>query len=513
MGDRKEAPCLVGLDLGTTGAKAGVIESSGRIVSTATMAYDTATPRPGWAEQDPSDWWRASCEAVRGAVEASGADRGKIAGIGLSGQMHGSVFLDRDETVIRPCILWCDQRASPQCDWITGTIGIEQLALWVGNPALAGFTAPKVLWLRENEPDAYARVKRLLLPKDYINLRLTGEAATEVSDASGTLLFDVRERTWSKAMVDALDIPSDWLPPVHESGDAIGGLTREAAEATGLREGTPVAAGGGDNACGALGMGALLGGQVAVSIGSSGTVLSPMKEPRVDPEMRLHSFCHAAPGTWYLMGVTLSAGMALRWFRDELGEPERGEALKRGVDPYELLTETASLAPAGCDGLVFLPYLTGERTPHADPEARGVLFGLDLTKTRAHVVRSVIEGITFGLKDSLSIMRDMEVPLAEVITGGGGSRSRMWRQLQADIFELPITRAGTSDAAMLGAGLLAGVAAGVYRSVEEACRQAVDFDERHEPDPGNFGAYRAAYSLFRSLYPALEAHFCAYGQR
>ncbi|HEY5532118.1 MAG TPA: xylulokinase [Candidatus Anoxymicrobiaceae bacterium] len=502
-----KGPFLVGLDLGTTGAKAGVIGTTGAVMATSFVSYETSTPRPGWAEQDPADWWDAATRSVRDAVESSGAEPGDIAGIGVSGQMHGSVFLDGSGTVVRPCILWCDQRTSSQCEQITRTIGLDRLSKWTGNPALPGFTAPKVLWLRKNEPDCYGRVRRLLLPKDYINLRLTGVESTEMSDASGTLLFDVGSRNWSGPMLDALEIPTGWLPPVFESGDRIGGLSPDAAKATGLPEGTPVAAGGADNACGALGMGVLEPGRIAVSLGSSGTVLAPTSTPVHDPEMRLHSFCHAVPGTWYLMGVMLSAGLALRWFRDELGELEVTEASRLGIDPYEILIDEASMAPVGCDGLTFLPYLSGERTPHTDPDARGVLYGLDLTKRRAHMVRAILEGVTFGLEDSLEIMRDMGVPLDEVVSGGGGSRSRFWRQVQADVFELPITAAGTSDSAMLGAGILAGVAAGVFDSVNDACSALSSNGERLEPDESTFGAYHKAYLRYRNLYPSLKMQF------
>jgi len=512
MNVRKYGPFLVGLDLGTTGAKAGVIDGSGAIVSSSFVTYKTSVPFPGWAEQDPSEWWRAATRSVRTAVDSSGVAIGSITGIGVSGQMHGSVFLDDSGEVVRPCILWCDQRTSSQCEWINRTVGTELLAKWTGNPALPGFTAPKILWLEENEPESYRRVRHILLPKDYINMRLSGITATEVSDASGTLLFDVRSRRWSAPMLDALRIPAEWLPPVLESGDMIGGLSSEAAEATGLMEGTPVAAGGADNACGALGMGVLSPGRIAVSTGSSGTVLAPTNAPMEDPEMRLHSFCHAVPGTWYLMGVMLSAGLALRWFRDELGEPETSLAQARGVDPYDLLIDTASGAPAGSEGLTFLPYLTGERTPHADADARGVLFGLDLTKKRSHVLRAVVEGITFGLKDSITIMREMDVPLYEVVAGGGGSRSRFWRQVQADVFELPIISAGTSDAAMLGAGLLGGVASGVWSSPTEACNATSSYGERLEPEPDSFAAYRAAYERYRGLYPALKSEFARTAQ-
>jgi xylulokinase len=377
----------------------------------------------------------------------------------------------------------------------------------VANPALPGFTAPKVIWLRDNEPERYAAVRTLLLPKDYINLRMTGELATEVSDASGTLLFDVRRRAWSLEMLERLKIPKEWLPPVFESYEAIGNLTKEAAEATGLPAGIIVAAGGADNACGALGMGVVAPGDVAVSIGTSGTVLAPTREPVSDPAMRLHSFCHATGGTWYLMGVMLSAGMSLRWFRDQLGEPERTLALQRDIDPYELLSQKAAEAPAGCEGLVFLPYLSGERTPHADPFARGVFFGLDLTKTRAHVIRSVMEGVVFGLYDSIGIMRELGVSLTNVVAGGGGARSALWKRMQADVFGVPIVTPRETDAAMLGAALLAGVASGVYTSVEEACTAAVSYTGRIEPDPSDREAYGRAYTRFRSLYPALEEIF------
>ncbi|MFH1150931.1 MAG: xylulokinase [Actinomycetota bacterium] len=495
---------MLGLDLGTTGAKAGVMDVEGKVLGTSSAGYPTETPRPGWAEQDPALWWEASCRAIRGALSASGVAADDVAGVGVSGQMHGSVFLDGSGGVVRPCILWCDQRTGPECALIEEKVGRESLAGLVGNPALPGFTAPKVLWLARNEPDSFERVRWLLLPKDYINLMLTGETVTEVSDASGTLLFDVAGRRWSEPMLQALEIPAEWLPPVIESAQPAGRVTAEAARATWLVEGTVVAGGGADNACGALGMGVLEPGQVAVSIGSSGTVLAPTATPIVDERMRLHSFCHARPDTWYLMGVMLSAGLSLRWFRDALGEPERSEAEALGRDPYELLDKTASRAPAGCEGLVFLPYLTGERTPHADPDARGVLFGLDLTKGRSHVVRSVLEGVVYGLRDSLSLMREMGVPVTTVLSGGGGARSSLWRRIQADAFGMPVTVAGNPDAAMLGAGLLGGVAAGLFDSVDEACDRAVRYGETIEPDPAAGPAYDRAYEVYRALYPALR---------
>jgi xylulokinase len=504
-GDKR--PLIMGLDLGTTGVKAGVIDASGRVLATSTVEYATSTPRPGWAEQDPSDWWGASAVAMRAALSSPEVSADDVVGIGVSGQMHGSVFLDEAREVVRPCILWCDQRTERQCHRITERIGAGNLARLVGNPALPGFTAPKILWLEENERSSFERVTKVILPKDYINLRLTGRLATEVSDASGTLLFDVRARTWSDEMLEQLGLSRDLLVDVLESSERLGSVTAQAAGATGLREGTAVAAGGADNACGALGMGVAAEGQVAVSIGSSGTVLAPTSTARVDPGMRLHAFCHAAPDTWYLMGVMLSAGLSLRWFRDEMGEPEVTRAAAAGKDAYELFDETAAGAPPGCEGMTFLPYLSGERTPHADPNARGVLFGIDLTKRRSHIVRAVMEGVTFGLDDSISLMKEMGVPLETVVAGGGGSRSRLWKQMQADVFELPIRAAGVPDAAMLGAALLGGVASGIYPTVTDACSAAVSYAEEFVPDLANLDAYRTARARYRKLYPALKPLF------
>jgi len=502
----KSRTLLVGLDLGTTGAKAGVFDG-GRLLSAATVEYPMSTPAPGWAEQSPEDWWGASKQALRQALDRSGSEPEEVAGVGLSGQMHGAVLLDSDGRPLRPCILWCDQRTSRQADRIRDLLGEKRLSELTCNPSLTGFTAPKLLWVRDNEPELFDRVDTLLLPKDYINFMLTGRRSTEVSDASGTLLFDVSERRWSEEMLSALDIPRSWLPEVLDSVDRAGTVSRAAAEATGLPEGAVVAAGGADNACGALGMGVLRPGDVAVSVGSSGTVLAPLDSPLRDPEMRLHTFCHAAPGKWYVMGVVLSAGQALRWFRDELGEPEVSMARERGVDEYSLLDETASRAPAGSGGVVFLPYLAGERTPHADPFARGVFFGLDLSKKREHLVRSVMEGVVFALDDSVRLMKGLSVPMEHVISGGGGARSDLWRSMQADVFGLPVARAGEPDAAMLGASMLAGAASGAYGSIDEAVSCCVSNGEPIDPDPDEAEKYRPSRETFARLYPALKDIF------
>lgn len=504
MAERGREAVFLGLDLGTTGAKAGVVDSSGNLLGTSARAYETRVRKPGWAEQDPQAWWQAASRAISAAIAASGVEPGSVRGVGVSGQMHGAVFLDSAGEVVCPCIIWCDQRTAVQCDAIVSKVGNERLAALAGNPAMPGFTAPKILWLKDNDPESFARVDKVMLPKDYINFRLTGNIATEPSDASGTLLFDIRELRWAGQLLDELEVPLSWLPPVLGSSEEVGTVRREAAAETGLAEGTPVAAGGADNACGAIGMGVISEGMTAVSIGSSGTVLAPTASPVVDPELRLHSFCHAVPGTWYVMGVMLSAGMSLKWFADVLGEPEAGEAVREGRDRYELLDETASLAPPGCEGLIFLPYLTGERTPHADPDARSVLYGLDLSKGRPHVIRSVLEGVVYGLNDSMSLIREIGARTDTVVSGGGGSRSALWRQMQADVFEVPVVPAGESEAAMLGAALLGSVAAGERSSVGEAVAAAVRYGETVDPDPANAKAYRRAYREFRALYPALS---------
>ncbi len=496
------SPLLVGLDLGTTGARAGVFDG-GDLLAWAACAFPIQTPQPGWAEQAPADWWKASSTAISGAIEKSSVRAADIVGIGVSGQMHGSVFLDSSLEPVRQCILWCDQRTASQAEAITARVGAARLSELTCNPSLTGFTAPKVLWLRENEPGSFARVEKLMLPKDYINLELSGAVATDVSDASGTLLFDVAARRWSDEMLEALEIPRSWLPDALDSAQVAGRVTAEASRATGLPEGAVVVAGGADNACSALGMGVLREGAVAVSTGSSGTVLTPVASPLRDPAGRLHTFCHAVPDTWYLMGVVLSAGAALRWFRDELGEPEVSRAGELGIDPYELLDATASQAPPGCEGLVFLPYLAGERTPHCDPDARGVLFGIDLSKRREHVVRSVMEGVVFALDDSFRLIRELGAPMERIVSGGGGARSALWRSMQADVFGLPVTTAGNTEAAMLGAAMLAGVGSGVFPTLADAARACVSSGETLQPDPERGRLYAASRLRFSELYPAI----------
>jgi xylulokinase len=506
------ADYVLGIDVGTTGTKALLVDTAGQVVARATHDYPLHTPRPGWAEQDPHDWWQAAVAAIREVMAQSGARPEGVLGLGLSGQQHGSVFLDKDGHVLREALLWCDQRTAAQCDWIHRTVGLDRVVAETSNPVLTGFQAPKIIWLRDNEPDLYARLRMILLPKDYVRYRLSGEFATEVSDAAGTSLLNVPKRQWSQVMLAALGLTEDMLPRVYESPVASTSLSQAAAEATGLRPGTPIAGGGGDNACSAVGNGVIEEGIVAVSVGTSGTVFAPMLEPKVDPKLRVHTFCHAVPEQWHAMGVMLSAGGSLRWFRDALCAEEKEEAARRGVDPYEVITAEAATAPIGSEGLLCLPYLTGERTPHADPHARGVFVGLGLRHTKAHMARAVMEGVCYGLRDSLEILREMKLPIREIRNTGGGSRSPFWRQMQADVFRAPLMGMAIDEGAAFGAALLGGVAGGVWPDVPAACAAAVRTKEPVKPDRKASSVYSRYYRVYRSLYRSLKRDFARIAQ-
>lgn len=487
--------CLLGIDLGTSGVKAILLSADGTTgpFAESTVSYPLSTPHSGWSEQDPADWWNGTAQVIRTVVE-----RGvNIEAVALSGQMHGATLLNSSGQVLRPAILWNDQRSAAECGLITNQIGLTTLVEWVANPALAGFTAPKILWIRQHEPDVYRRIAHVLLPKDYVNFCLVGEMASEFSDASGTLLFDVVHRCWSEEMLHALNVPRSFLPAVHSSTDVIGHVTREAACATGLREGTPVVAGGADNACAAIGMGVVRQGQVLSSIGTSGTMLAPNVQPRIDPLGRLHTFAHAVPDTWYLMGVVLSAGGSLQWLRDALGD----------TVSYDSLLREAAAIPEGSDGLIFLPYLSGERTPHGDADARGVFFGLSLNHRRAHLVRSVLEGVTYALADSVAIMRDIGIEVGTIRATGGGSRHPLWRQIQADVFHAPVEIGASDMGPALGAAILAGVGVDVFPSVTDAVDRVVKISQGAEPGRVANTVYRRYHALFDSLYPTLAPHF------
>ncbi|MBE7558092.1 xylulokinase [bacterium] len=491
---------LVGLDVGTTGAKAALYDETGRRVAASTSEYPLVTPRPGWSEQDPQAWWEGTLAALEAVVAEAGVSPQAIAGLGLSGQMHGSVFLDAEGAPVRPAILWNDSRTARQCDEIAQRLGLEILTSVTCNPPLTGFTAPKVLWLREHEPQNYRRVAHLVLPKDYIRFKLTGTLAADPSDAAGTLLFDVPHGEWSREVLQRLEIPVSWMPPVVASGAPAGELRPEVAKRLGLPAHIPVAAGGADNACAAVGSGAVREGQGIVSLGTSGTIVAPMASPVMDPKQRVHTFNHAVDRLWYLMGVVLSAGLCLRWVRDELARDVVAKAREQGRDAYDLLTELAAEAPPGCEGLVFLPYLMGERSPHKNPDARGMFFGLTYRHRRAHLIRAVLEGVSFALRDSVEIIRGLGVRFKHLRATGGGGRSLFWRQMLADVFNVPIARLNQEEGACLGAALMGGVAAGVYVSLPAAAESVINVVE--VTDPNEPELYEEPYRLFRALYPA-----------
>ena len=489
----------LGIDVGTTAVKALVVDEVGAVAGEAESPMEVSVPQPGWAEQDPDDWWHGTVEAVRDACARAGVR--DVAAIGLSGQMHSSVLLDGADRVLRPAILWNDVRTTAQCRFITETVGKTGLRRLVGNPALEGFTAPKLLWVRDEEPGIFDRARAVLLPKDYVRLLMTGEKATEPSDAAGTLLFDIRRGRWSEGMVAALELDPAMLPPVRGSASVTGRLTPSAAVALGLRQGTPVVGGGADNAAAAVGSGVIGEGAMQTSIGTSGTVVAPIERPRVDPGMRIHSFNHAVPDTWYLMGVVLSAGAALAWFR-------RALAGREGAGPgYDELIAEGADTPPGADGLTFLPYLTGERTPHADSNARGVFSGMHAGHERGHMIRAVLEGVTFALRDSLELMRRLRVDAEEAVAVGGGARSPVWRQVQADVLGVPVVTIAPAGGAPYGAAVLATAGSGGFASVEAVCRAWIRPLDRVEPDPETAEAYGLAYERYRKLYPRLKRHF------
>ncbi|HTG92391.1 MAG TPA: xylulokinase [Pyrinomonadaceae bacterium] len=488
--------CL-GIDVGTGGTRAVLIDGAGQIVASETIEHiPFASPQTGWAEQDPDDWWRASVAAIRAVLSHHNVTPDSIAAIGLSGQMHGAVLLDADDKLLRPSIIWCDQRSEVQCQQLTEQIGASRLIELTCNPALTGFTLPKILWVKDHEPEHWRRLRSLLLPKDYVRLRLTGDKAIDVADASGTLLLDVSARQWSREMLDTAGINDNVLPRLFESPEITGSVSQSAAELTGLRAGTPVVAGAGDQAAGAVGMGIVKPGSVSATIGTSGVVFAATNNPALDPKGRVHTFCHAIPNRWHVMGVTQGAGLSLRWFRDQFD-----------LAPYDQLTAEAADVPAGANNLLWAPYLMGERTPHLDPNARAALVGLTASHTRAHVVRAILEGVAFSLRDSLEIFRDMNVPIESIRLGGGGARSKLWRQIQADVYAHAVDIVQAEEGAAYGAALLAGVGGGLWKSVDDACADVVRVIDRIEPDAAAVKVLEPLYRSYRELYPALHKVF------
>lgn len=498
---------VLGLDVGTSGTKAVAVNAQGEVIASALVEYPLLSPKPNWAEQDPAEWKKAAFEALTQLAHDPAVAPAEVKALGLTGQMHGSVFLDADKKVLRNALLWCDQRTTAQCDYINEKVGEDRLIEMVCNPALTGFTAPKILWLRDNEPEIYERVATVLLPKDYIRYELTGEFATDVADASGTLLFDVKHRTWHDELMGMLDIPRSFMPKSFEGPEVTGELTTAAAEATGLPAGIPVIAGGGDQAAGGIGCGIVRTGVISAALGTSGVVFAFADDVTLDPQGRVHTFCHSVPGKWHVMGVMLSAGGSLRWYRDVFCQEEIAQGKASGRDPYEFITEAAATIEPGAEGLTFLPYLTGERTPHKDPYAKGAFIGLSLRHTKAHMARAVLEGVAFGMRDSLDIVREMGVPVHEVRASGGGARSSVWRQIQADINQAPLVTINVDEGPAYGAALLGTVAAGMHASVEEACDATIRVVDTCEANTANKDTYDQWLEVYRDSYTSLAPGF------
>lgn len=485
----------IGLDIGTGGSRALLVNEKGEVLHAFTVAHEEMTMlHPLWAEQRPENWRDAAFEAIRGVLAKSGLDGAEIRGIGLSGQMHGLVVLDEANRVLRPSLIWCDQRSQPQVDWINARVGKEKVLEYSANPVLTGFTLPKLLWVRDHEPRIYEQIRKVLLPKDYVRFELTGEFATEVSDASGTALFDVVNRRWSYEFADAVDVDRSFLPACFESSEISGRVTAKAAEATGLREGIPVVGGGGDQAASAVGNGIVAPGIVSCTLGTSGVVFAHMEQVAYDPAGRVHTFCHAVAGKWHVMGVTQGAGLSLQWFRSQFAP---------GVD-YDTLMAEAAEAPAGSQGLYWLPYLMGERTPHLDALARGGWIGLTAKHKRADLIRALIEGVTYSQKDCLDIVASLGCAVESVRASGGGAKSPFWGQILADVFAKPIVTLASQEGSALGAAILAMVGTGAFGSVPEACAALVHETSRREPEAANVAVYASGHPVYQSLYPALR---------
>ncbi len=514
---------FLGIDISTTGVKALLIDTHGDVVASVTTPLSLSTPKPLWSEQDPHEWWSGATRSIRQALAQAGVSSAQVRAIGLTGQMHGLVLLDRQERVLRPAILWNDQRTGAECEEITQKVGAKKLLQITGNRALTGFTAPKILWVRKNEPEIYAQAAHILLPKDFVRLRLTGDYAVDKADGAGMLLFDLQKRDWSDEILGILDIPRSWMPETFEGPEITGVVSTTAAAETGLQVGTPVVGGGGDQAAQAVGVGAVTPGIVALTLGTSGVIFATTSGPFVEPQGRLHAFCHAVPGAWHFMGVMLSAAGSLQWYRDNLAT---GLAFDDLLAPAEAI-------PPGSEGLFFLPYLTGERTPHPDPLARAAFVGLTVRHTKAHMTRSVLEGVAFGLRDSMELIKQASVSvnldhgesekvinhpgqsqglIQQVRVSGGGARSPLWRQILSDVMDTELVTLNTSEGAAFGAALLAGVGVGTWGSVEESCQEVIRTTQQTRPNPQAVAAYEEVYPHYRGLYYALKPTFDAVSQ-
>lgn len=489
---------FMGIDVSTTGSKALLIDTNGNVLAVHSSPHNLSTPKPLWSEQDPLEWWQATVNSIQKVLQTTGINPQAISAIGLTGQMHGLVILDGHGNVLRPAILWNDQRTQAQCDAIHARIGKEKFIKLTGNVALTGFTAPKILWVAENEPDVYQQIAHILLPKDYIRYRLTGEFGMDKADGSGTVLFDLKQRGWSREVLASLEIPEKWMPPTFEGPEFTGSVSKTAAVETGLAVDTPVAAGGGDQAAQAVGVGAVEPGIIGLTVGTSGVIFAATPAPFIEPEGRLHAFCHAVPNMWHLMGVMLSAAGSLQWYRDTL-------ATNLTFD--EILKEAESV-PAGSEGLLFLPYLSGERTPHPDPKARGAFIGLTLRHQRGHMTRAVLEGVAFGLKDSFTLIQNAGLEsITQIRASGGGTKNALWRQILASALDSELVTVNTTEGAAFGAALLAGVGAGAWRDVKTACKETIKITGQTSPDPKQVAVYQKSYPIYQSIYPALKRSF------
>ena len=498
---------LIGVDLGTSGTKTVLFAEDGTVAASCTIEYPLYQPQNGWAEQDPLDWWNAVCGTTKAVIAKAGISASEIKGVGLSGQMHGLVMLDKSGNVLRKSIIWCDQRTAKECEEITQKVGAENLIKITANPALTGFTASKIMWVKNNEPEIYEKCAHILLPKDFIRYKLTCEFATEVSDASGMQLLDVPNRKWSDQVLDALQIDKSLLGKVYESPEITGKVTKAASDLTGLAEGTAVVGGAGDNAAAAVGTGTVQDGRAFTTIGTSGVVFAHTSKLSIDPKGRVHTFCCAVPGAWHVMGVTQGAGLSLKWFRDNFCHEEMIAAAGMKKDPYFLMDKQAEEIPIGSDRLLYLPYLMGERTPHLDPNCRGVFFGLSAMHTRQHLLRAVMEGVTFSQRDSVEVLREMGVSINEMLACGGGGSSPLWRQMLADVYGCPVKTVVSKEGPALGVAILAGAGTGVYSSVQDGCAAVIKTNPPQNPISQNSAEYEKFYNIYRALYPALKNNF------
>lgn len=499
---------VIGVDCGTSGTKTVLFDEMGKVVASHTIEYPMYQPKNGYAEQEPADWAKAMLDTIKAVMAKSGVSKNDVVGVGISGQMHGLVMLDGEGKVLRKSIIWCDQRTEAEVEQMNKILGREKLIEITANPALTGWTAAKILWVRNNEPEIYEKCRHILLPKDYLRYILTGEFATEVSDASGMQLLDVANRCWSKEVCGALDIDMSLLGKVYESCEVTGKLTKKAAELTGLNEGTIVVGGAGDNAAAAIGTGVAEDGKAFTTIGTSGVVFAHTSEIAIDPKGRVHTCCAAVPNAWHVMGVTQGAGLSLKWFRDNFCEAEKETAKYMGVDEYYLMDKEAMTVPVGAERLLYLPYLMGERTPHLDPNARGMFFGLSAMHTKKHMLRAVLEGVSYSLRDCVEVFREMNISVSDMMACGGGGTSPLWRSMLADLYNCPVKTVASKEGPALGVALLALTGAGVYSSVPEACAAVVATDKVQEPNAENVPVYESYYQLYREIYPAVKAQ-CA----